>query len=72
MDSYNSWAWKINNLEYNEYELAFTSLYKITNNTKLRNFQYRLLLNHIPVNDMLYKWKIENSECNSCLCWLHM
>ena len=36
-------------------------------NVKLRNFQYRLLLNKIFVNDTLCKWKIKaNDTCEIC------
>ena len=40
---------------------SFKDLYKITDNVKLRNFQYRLLLGKIFSNDILYKWKIVES-----------
>ena len=45
----------------------FKRLYKMTSVTKLRNFQYRLLLGKIFTNSILYKWKIVSSPgCNLC------
>ena len=42
-------------------------IYKITSVSKLRDFQYRLLLGKIFTNDTLYKWKIVKTEkCNLC------
>ena len=41
--------------------------YAITNNIKLRNFQYRLFIGKIFTNDTLHKWGIVDSElCNLC------
>ena len=38
-----------------------------TGNTKLRDFQYCLLLNKIPTNAELFKWKMRNDNlCNFC------
>ena len=42
-------------------------MYLTTQDVKLRNFQYRLLLNKIFTNDTLYKWKIVHSPlCEYC------
>ena len=50
-----------------EYIKNFARLYKITSITKLRNFQYRLLLHKIFTNDTLFKWGIVSSpECPEC------
>ena len=43
------------------------NLYKITNVTKYRNFQYRFLMFNIYTNVKLYKWKILSMElCSFC------
>ena len=40
---------------------------KISESSKLHNFQYRLLLNKIFINDTLFKWHIVESEnCDIC------
>ena len=59
---------KINiNLTYQNYKKLFKELYKITQVTKLRNFQYRLLLGKIYTNSMLYKWHlVDSTNCNLC------
>ena len=50
-----------------EYKRCFSLLYHITKNVKLRNFQYRLLLNKIITNVDLNAWKIiESSSCTFC------
>ena len=50
-----------------EFLKCFQYLYVITNVTKLRDFQYRLLLNKIFVNDILYQWKVvETPMCTFC------
>ena len=42
-------------------------MYQITYVTKLRNFQYRLLLNKVITNQDLYYWNLKNSPvCNFC------
>ena len=48
---------------------GFIHLYKITNVTKLRNFQYRLLHNKIFCNNILYHWKkVASQKCDWCTC----
>ena len=53
-----------------EYQEAFKSIRKITQVTKCRDFQYRLLANAIFTNNRLYHWKITESNvceyCNQC------
>ena len=45
----------------------FFNIYKITISTKLRNFQYWLLLDKIVMNKNLYQHKICNSDqCTLC------
>ena len=42
-------------------------IYKVTKNTKLRDFQYRFMHNIIPLNDRLFKWKLKTSPlCDLC------
>ena len=65
---YCKWSEKLQeNITINRYINAFVDLQKITDDTKLQSFQYRLLLNKIFTNDVLYHWKIEKSQiCNLC------
>ena len=54
-------------IDVEEYYNAFKGLYQITHITKYRNFQFRLLLNKIFVNDRLAKWKIKSTTaCEYC------
>ena len=49
------------------YRKFFTRIYRITDIVKLRNFQYRLMLNKIFTNDILCKWNITaTSVCDMC------
>ena len=51
-----------------EFHRAFKNLYSVTNVTKLRDFQYRLLVNAIHTNTRLIHWKIvESAICEFCL-----
>ena len=50
-----------------EYVSSLSSLYGITNITKYRDFQYRLLVNNIHTNVRLVHWKIVHSAlCELC------
>ena len=61
------WQKIIPKLECDMYFTAFKNVYKITNNSKLRSLQYRILHNALVFNDRLYKWKITSSDnCNNC------
>ena len=54
-------------LEKNEYVQAFKNIYKVTNVTKYRDFQYRLLVDAIHTNDRLYYWKkVTSQQCEIC------
>ena len=54
-------------IELEEFKKAFSELYAITNTVKLRNFQYRLLLNKIFTNEILYEWKVvDTNTCTFC------
>ena len=45
----------------------FDNLYKISNSTKLRDFQYRLLLGKVYTNKVLFHWGIApNKLCTFC------
>ena len=58
---------------YDEYIKNFANIYIIMEKVKLRNFQYRLLLNKIFTNNILAKWKIVQSEIDLCeLCLLEV
>ena len=55
------------NITLDEYEKSFSNLYIITNNTKLRDFQYCLLHKKIPTNRELFKWKLKlTNVCELC------
>ena len=63
------WARKLPNLrsDVHQHLNAFKDLYKCTISSKLRNFQYRLLHNKIFCNDVLFHWKIKDSQkCDWC------
>ena len=52
-------------LDFECYTKGFASIRKITRSTKLRDFQYRLLLNKIITNDKLYEWQL--TDCLLCM-----
>jgi hypothetical protein len=46
---------------------VFCNLYLVTNDSKLKNFQYKLLHRTLPTNTFLVKIGIKNSDlCNFC------
>ena len=50
-----------------QYAEAFVRIHYVTNITKYRDFQYRLLVNDIHANDKLYHWKkVETQRCDWC------
>ena len=54
-------------LSWNEFQTFFRNIYKVTNNNKLRSFQYRLLNRAIVVNAHLYRWGIlDTNLCTFC------
>ena len=58
---------KIDSLDIVQYINLFKNIYKTTRDVKLRNFQYRLLLNKVFTNDILYKWgKVNTNTCEIC------
>ena len=61
------WSKRIVDFDIHEHLKSFKNIYQITNVTKLRNFQYRLLVNKIFCNDILYYWKLkDNQKCDFC------
>ena len=62
------WRDKVNpNIEYDTYLQLFRGMYETTNVVKLRDFQYRLLLGKIFINNILCHWKIvETNICELC------
>ena len=58
VDSFNRWQNVMDqNISLSEYEKRFSNLYRITNNTKLRNFQFCLLHKKIPTNKEILNGK---------------
>ena len=54
-------------LTMDEYKDAFKNIHFVTNITKYRDFQYRLLVHAIPANDRLFYWnKVESQSCEYC------
>ena len=51
-------------IEYKEYVEAFQYINKITGIIKYRDFQYRLLINQIYLNDRVSKW--DSQVCKNC------
>ena len=52
-----------------EYREAFADIHFVTNVTKYRDFQYRLLVGAIPTNDRLFHWRKKPSQkCDFCEC----
>ena len=65
---YNKWS-NIIDVDIVEIERAFKNIYRATNYTKLRSFQYRLLHKAIILNDRLIHWGLAKSNlCNNCQC----
>ena len=63
----NRWAEQNVHFDFEKYQRSFNNLYLITDIIKLRNFQYRLLLNKIPTNVDTTTWGITNdSKCTFC------
>ena len=57
--------WESENLVINDlekYKQCFSNLYKMSDNIKLRDFQYRLLLCKIPCNKQTKMWRLSESE----------
>ena len=55
------------NINTEEYIKLFRRIYKVSNVTKFRDFQYRFMLNKTYTNNVLCKWGVVDSEtCNLC------
>ena len=60
---------KLLNLDFDNetHRDAFKNIYRVTNVTKFRNFQFRLLHNKIFCNNVLYYWNLKESQkCDFC------
>ena len=58
--------WKVHintELTYDEFIKLFRNVRKISNNSKLRSFQYRMLCMAIITNIKLKKWRIVQEDC---------
>ena len=54
-------------IDMETYKVCFKELYVITNVTKLRDFQYRLLLGKVFTGELLYNWNVIDSPlCYFC------
>ena len=54
-------------LSNDDYQGSFKNIYSVTNVSKLRSFQYRLLHRAIVLNSHLFHWKIKSSSnCTFC------
>ena len=62
--------WQANlqsNLDYDSFLKLFRNIYIITNHSKLRSMQYRILNMALVLNEQLYNWKIVTSPmCTFC------
>ena len=54
-------------IDFDDYCQLFCNVYTITNNAKLRSFQFRILHSAIVLNRHLYRWRIKKSpNCSIC------
>ena len=61
------WSKYFEDLPIETIENAFKNIYKHTNYTKLRSFQFRLLHQALVFNKELFYWKMSNSKlCSNC------
>ena len=67
-DCYIKWQTKLGSqLTYSGFIRCLTDINKLSNNSKMRSIQYRILNNSLILNDRLYLWKITSSEeCTFC------
>ena len=65
---YVKWQTKLHTkLSYIDFQTLFKNVYKITNHSKYRSFQFRLLHNALVFNERLKLWKIlEDDKCTYC------
>ena len=61
------WSRKITNINTEDISVAFKNIYRHTNYTKLRSFQFRLRHSALVFNTQLKHWKIKDSNlCSLC------
>ena len=64
---YQFWLKRLENIELEDIEEAFKNIYRFSNYTKLRSFQFRLLHNALIFNTTLYYWKMSDTKlCTNC------
>ena len=52
-----------------QYKEGLAQIHIVTNVTKYRDFQYRLMMNAIYANNILYHWKkVDSQRCEYCDC----
>ena len=66
--AFQKWDGKVSyEIDNESFEQLFHNLYKVTNNIKLRSYQYRLLHSSIVTKQHLYRWKItQDNLCYFC------
>ena len=67
-NTYVRWQMRLHtSLSYEEFLKLYVLAWKISNNSKLRSFQYRLLSLAVVTNVQLHKWNIKNYDtCEHC------
>ena len=67
-DAYCKWQTRTKSeCSYKEFIECFRNINRLTNYSKLRGFQYRLLNNAIILNDRLMLWNIKSTDkCSNC------
>ena len=61
------WEKRLDTFEWDIHYSSFKDIQTVTNITKLRNFQFRLLHNTIYCNNVLFHWhKVPNQQCELC------
>ena len=62
------WRWRTKlTIAHSDMVSAFKNLKKISKVVKLQDFQFRLLHNKIPTNDVLYHWGVKKDQkCEYC------
>ena len=65
--SLGKWRNVLPDFDVNEHIQSLLNLTQISNATKLRNFQYKIMHGKIFCNNILYHWKIKsNQRCDFC------
>ena len=61
-----------NNIEFREvdWKSLCQAVYRVTNDTYTRQFQYKIIHNYLPTNSLLFNYKLTDS--NRCtFCFIH-